>query len=161
MGSWACRAVYTYHRSVPTKDVLLFDTRAYNKLVESIKLAIGNLGIEIEVWAEQIQWYKAEEEDPDVDDAEKANATELRTRTEGLVSAAEQAIREELKPLLDRVEKEWNTVDNRILGHVLRSPPIGLSVGAERFTEDWAVFRVDKAKLGQGCMGNKIDLGAY
>jgi hypothetical protein len=161
MGSWACRAVYTYHRSVPTKDVLLFGTRAYNKLVESIKLTIGNLGIEIEVWTEQIQGYKAEEEDPDVDDAEKANATELRTRTEGLVGTAEQAIREELKPLLDRVEKEWNTVDNCVLGHVLRSPPIGLSVGAERFTEDWAVFQVDKAKLGQGYMGNKIDLGAY
>jgi len=161
IGSKGPNADYIYKRSALARDVLLLGNRAYGDLVESIKVAVGDRGIDIEIWTEQIEGYKVEEEDPDVGAAEKAEAARSRAEIEALVNKAKQAIEQELKPLLDRVEKDWKTIDNRVLGHVLRSPPIGLCVGKERFTEDWAVFHIDKDKLGQGYKGNVIDLGAF
>lgn len=41
------------------------------------------------------------------------------------------------------VSKDWKKQENRILGHVVLSPPIVLGVGGgEGFTEDWAVIEV-------------------
>ena len=68
---------------------------------------------------------------------------------------------EELGRFLDRVNKEWKKPSNRVLGHILHSPAIGLGIGEQRFTEDWGIFEVDRAKLGDGFQGNKIDLGAF
>ena len=67
---------------------------------------------------------------------------------------------EALAALVDRVNKGWKNIDNRVLG-VLRSPAISLGVGEHRFTEDWGIFHVDRAKLGDGFQGNKLDLGAF
>jgi len=36
-----------------------------------------------------------------------------------------------------------------------------LDVGEHRLTEDWGIFQVNRAKLGAGFQGNKIDLGAF
>jgi len=36
---------------------------------------------------------------------------------------------------------------------------MGLRVGEHQFTEDWAIFDIDRAKLGDGFEGNKLDLG--
>ena len=68
---------------------------------------------------------------------------------------------EALGALLDRVNKDWKKLDNRVLGHVLRSLPISFGIGERRFTEDWGNFQVDRAKLSDGFRGNKLDLGAF
>jgi hypothetical protein len=77
-----------------------------------------------------------------------------------LLDEANKAI-DELRKLLDRVKMNWVQLDKRILGHILRSSANALGVGPQRFTEDWGNFLVDKAKLGDGFKGNKIDLGAF
>jgi len=61
--------------------------------------------------------------------------------------------------LLDRVNKEWKKIDNRVIGHTLHSPPIGLGVREQHFTEDWRVFVVDRTKLSDSFQDNKMDLG--
>jgi hypothetical protein len=83
----------------------------------------------------------------------------LRLSTQRLQGKAENAM-EALGVLLDWVNKK---PVNRVLGHVLRSPAISLGVGERRFTEDWGIFQVDRAKLGDGFQGtgNKLDLGAF
>ena len=63
--------------------------------------------------------------------------------------------------LLNRVSKDWKKLDNRVLGNILRSPPITLGVGEHRFTEDWGVFQINQDKLGEGFRGNKLDLGTF
>ena len=68
---------------------------------------------------------------------------------------------EALGALLDRVNKDWKKLDNRALGHVLRFPAISLGVGERRFTEDWGIFQVDRAKLGDDFRGIKLELGAF
>ncbi len=76
-------------------------------------------------------------------------------KTQGLLDEADEAM-EALKVLLDQVDK-----DNRVLGHILCSPAITLGVGECRFTEDWGIFQVKRAKLGDGFQGNKLDPGAF
>ncbi|KAG9080475.1 hypothetical protein FRC06_006532 [Ceratobasidium sp. 370] len=148
---------YSYHPGAPVKDVLLLGKRAYTDVVDSIKLAIAERGTAAEVWEEQIAWCK-EEEEKGADAADVANTEASRVKTEGWLDEAEKAM-EALARFLERVNKEWKKIDNRVIGHVLRSPPIGFGVSEQHFTEDWGVFVVDRTKLGDGFRGNKIDLG--
>lgn len=149
---------YSYHPSVPAKDVLLLGKRAYADVVDSIKLAIGGHGISAKRWRKQIEGFKERERGNDAADVAKAEAS--RIKIEGLLDDAEKAMGQ-LGGLLDQVNKEWKKIDNRVIGHVLRSPPIGLGVSEQHFTEDWGVFVVDRTKLGDGFQGNKIDLGMF
>lgn len=149
---------YSYHPNAPAKEVLLLGKRAYADVVDSIKLAVGGRGVSAKRWRKQIEGFKEREKGNDAADAAKAEAS--RIKTERLLDEAEKAM-EELGRLLDRVNKEWKKIDNRVIGHILRSPPIGLGVSEQHFTEDWGVFVVDRTKLGDGFRGNKMDLGAF
>ena len=65
-----------------------------------------------------------------------------------------------LEKFLADVSKDWMKREDRILGYVVLSPPIGTGVGEEGFTEDWAVVKVDDSKLdATNFVGNVIDLG--
>jgi len=143
---------------MPAKDVLLLGKRAYADVVDSIKLAIGGHGISAKRWRKQIEGFKEREKGNDAADVAKAEAS--RIKTEGLLDKAEKAM-EELGELLDQVNREWNKIDNRVIGHILRSPPIGLGVSEQHFTEDWRVFVVDRTKLSDGFRGNKMDPGSF
>ena len=158
IGSQEGNLDYSYHTSAPAKDVLLLGKGAYADVVDSIKLAIGGHGISAKRWRKQIEGFKEREKGNDAADVAKAEAS--RIKTEGLLDEAEKAM-EGLERLLNQVNKEWKKIDNRVIGHILRSPPIGLSVSEQRFTEDWGVFVVDRTKLGDGFQGNKMDLGAF
>lgn len=158
IGSQEGNLDYSYHPSTPTKDVFLLSKRAYANVVDSIKLAIASHGISAELWTRQIEWFKERENGNDAADVVKAEAT--RIKTERLLDKAGKAI-EELGGFLDRVNKEWKKFDNRFIGHILRSPPISLGISEQHFTEDWGVFVVDRAKLGDGFQGNKMDLGTF
>ncbi|KAH9922811.1 uncharacterized protein BXZ73DRAFT_51276 [Epithele typhae] len=65
--------------------------------------------------------------------------------------------REALEALLARVRR--GGLSSRVLGSVLRAPPLRFGVGEDRFTEDWAVFEVDRTTLGAGFRGNVLDIG--
>jgi hypothetical protein len=151
-------APVTWHPNVPSRDVLLLGDRAFNKLVDSIKLKAGGHGIAVERWNQQIEGFKNREAGDNAADARKATIS--RTKTERLVAEAEEAM-EVLQMFLEDVNRDWKSINNRVLGPVLHCPPINLGVGDERFTEDWGVFQVDRAKLGPGFQGNVMDLGAF
>ena len=80
--------------------------------------------------------------------------------TQGLVDNAEAAMAA-LGELLDQVNQHWSRPNNRVLGHILRSPAISLGVGPCGFTEDYGIFQVNRDKLRDGFVGNKKDLGAF
>ena len=67
-----------------------------------------------------------------------------RIETRGLLEKAEKAM-EALGGLLHQVNKNWKKLDNRVLGHILRSPAITLGVSEHRFTEDWGIFLVNQS----------------
>ncbi len=65
-----------------------------------------------------------------------------------------------LETLLANVSRDWTQRENRFLGHVVLSPPIGFNVGEEGFMEDWAVVEIDDAKVDStNFVGNVIDPG--
>ena len=49
---------------------------------------------------------------------------------------------------------------NRIIGHVVLSPPLVLNAGKDGFVQDFAVVEVDTTKIdATNFIGNAIDLG--
>ena len=50
------------------------------------------------------------------------------------------------------VSIDWKRRENRILGHVVLSPPIGVNIREDGSTEDWAVIEVD---------GSKVDMTSF
>ena len=42
--------------------------------------------------------------------------------------------------LLRQVNKDWNTLGNHVLGHILSSSAITLGGGEHQLTEDWGIF---------------------
>jgi len=83
-----------------------------------------------------------------------------RIETQGLLDEAEKAM-EALKVLLDQINKDWKKLGDHIVGHILRSPALALGVGEHRFTEDWGIFHINLAKLGDNFQGNKMDLSGF
>jgi hypothetical protein len=149
---------YVRHPSAPSKDVVLLGKSRYTNLVNSIKVRIAKYGISIKRWTKQIEGFVEREKGTDPADVQKA--ARLRAETQALLHKAGKAV-EALVAFLERVKRDWKRLDNRVLGPVLRSPAISLGVGEYRFTEDWGIFQVDRAKLGDGFKGNKLDLGAF
>jgi hypothetical protein len=158
LGSQEANVNYVRHPSRPSKKVLLLGKRAFSNLVDSIKLRIGRHGLTVEHCRELIEEFEKMERGTNTVDVEKATAA--RIETQGMLDKAERAI-EALRVLLYRVNKDWKKLNNRVLGHILYSPAINLGVGEHSFTEDWAIFQVNRAKLGDGFQGNKMDLGAF
>ncbi|KAK0213851.1 hypothetical protein IW262DRAFT_1411917 [Armillaria fumosa] len=156
IGSKEANVDYVRNPSAPPKDVLLLGKRAFTNLVDSIKLRIGLHGIAAKRWRKQIEGFEKREKGTNTVDVEKAKAARIETLR--LLDKAEKAM-EALGALLDQVDKDWRKLDNRVLGPILRSPAIRLGVGEQHFTEDWGVFQVNRAKLGDGFQGNKMDLG--
>ncbi|KAF7327803.1 hypothetical protein MKEN_00360100 [Mycena kentingensis (nom. inval.)] len=62
--------------------------------------------------------------------------------------------------LYSKVAREWGPPARRTIGHVVCSPPLAFSVGAGKFTEDWAVIQLDGSFDRHNVVGNAIDLGA-
>lgn len=51
-----------------------------------------------------------------------------------------------LESLLTEIKGKWDKKHDRVIGHVVLSPPITLGCGEEQFTEDWATVQVDLPK---------------
>ncbi|KAF8345616.1 hypothetical protein F5887DRAFT_917279 [Amanita rubescens] len=133
---------YTY-TSGPRRNVLLLGTRAFDDLVESIKNLIGDNEATADIYK---QLMKKE------DDVEK------RKEIKQLLDKTEKAIKV-LQKFHEDVTNEWIEPNQRILGHVIHSPPITLGAGTAGFTEDYAILELDSSKIEKAFRGNVIDLG--
>jgi hypothetical protein len=59
-------------------------------------------------------------------------------------------VREAVKTLVsfyNSVSIRWTPLKSHILGRVVLSPPIGIGVGSEGYTEDWAIIEMDPFKV--------------
>ncbi|KAL4077475.1 hypothetical protein J3A83DRAFT_4388852 [Scleroderma citrinum] len=143
--------LYQYcNHSQPCKNVLLFGEAAIEKHTKAIESEIGGQHLivgQLECWlaaADQMN-----EEDPE------AKRKEIESQSE----KARKTIKA-LETLFVDVSRDWKKQKNRVLGHVVLSPPIGFGVGEEGFTEDWAVVEIDASKVdATNFVGNVIDLG--
>ncbi|KAF8304997.1 hypothetical protein DL93DRAFT_2127334 [Clavulina sp. PMI_390] len=138
-----------------TVDVVLLGERAFKDFTGSIQLKIEDRAISAELYRRSIK--ERERTRGTTDEAEKAQ--ENRRLKQACLNKEEEAVRS-LGAFLAVVNAEWKEPEDRVLGPIRHSPAIRRGVGERRFTEDWGIFEVDRAKLGDGFRGNKIDLGS-
>jgi hypothetical protein len=143
--------LYQYHNSSQLRrNVLLFGDTAIEKQITAIESEISGKHTIIEQLGSRLKYAEQmDEEDAEVE----------RNQALPELEDARKAIKALEKFHVD-ISRDWKKVENRILGHVVLSPPIGLGIGEEGFTEDWAVIEIDDSKVDlTNFVGNVIDLG--
>ncbi|KAI9651430.1 MAG: hypothetical protein M1829_003010 [Trizodia sp. TS-e1964] len=150
---------YTRHPGAPARKVILLGNRAFADLVDATKAEITAYDLEIKRWAKKINSYKGLEDGSNAAAAKAAGAN--RAKTQRILDEAKIAL-VALKEFFNSLDS-WKKPNNRVLGHVIFSPSVKLGVDEknypEKFTEDWALFTIDQAKLSANFQGNNIDLG--
>jgi len=135
-----------YRHSSQRRNVLIFGDAA----IETHSTAI-EFEIDVNLEILRVLGYRLENAKQRKDVQEERN---LIFQVEGAKRKVES-----IEELRTDVSENWKSRENRILGYVLRSPPIGLGVGEEEFTEDWAVIEIDSSKVDStNFVGNAIDL---
>ena len=136
-----------YEHSNPSqcrRNVLLFCDAAVEQHIRAIEL-------EIHFKRTDIEYLERPFEDAKLMDEEERN----RALTQ--LEEARKAVEILEKFLADC--SDWKKRENRVLGHVVLSPPIGFNVGEDGSTEDWAVIEIDDSKVDStNLLGNIIDL---
>ena len=140
-----------------SRRVLLFSDPAIEEHLETIKSSVSYMELTVNDLEKRLEFSKGEkairrwgEEMAKMDqDAAQSQLNEARKAVG------------DLKTFLTDVSRDWGERNNRLLGHVVLSPPISFGVEKGGFTEDWAVIEVDKSKVDStNCVGNAIDLGS-
>jgi len=148
---------YTHRNtSAPRRNVLLFGTKAFDNLLKSIKFAIRRHGIMAEYYDRQIEELQEREVVEDEDDIEKA--TKEQKKIQKLLDKENKVV-VALDKFHNEVMMEWR-LSQRVLGHIVRSPPLTLGASTEGFTEDYAIVELDSSKIDGAFRGNVIDLGS-
>lgn len=140
------------------RRVLLLGRRAFDNFLDSIKIRIGEHSILVDYRSEIMKDLEARVDGNDEADAEVA-ARELE-EVQGRLDGATEAI-EGLQRLYSQSKKGWSNPGQRVLGHVVYSPPLTPGAGTEGFTEDYALVKLDIPKMKDAFKGNVIDLGVF
>jgi len=129
---------------------LLFGDAAIEKHIKAIEFEIGGK----QTIVEQLERRLEDAGQMDEEDAEGE-----RNQVLPQLKQARKAIGA-LEKFLADVSRDWEKRGDRVLGHVVPSPPIGLDVGEEGWKEDWAVIEADDSKVDStNFVGNVIALG--
>ncbi|KAN0087169.1 hypothetical protein V8E54_000857 [Elaphomyces granulatus] len=130
------------------RNVMLLGEAAFKDRLKDIEVAISDKKITVHrlAFAEKME----DEED----------ATAERRAIKPRIDEANEAI-EALEKLLANVTRDWEKEENRIIGHVVLSPPISFDYGDDGFIEDWAVVEIYPTKISRlNFVGNAVDLGS-
>ncbi|KAG8751901.1 hypothetical protein FRC14_007526 [Serendipita sp. 396] len=144
--------LYQHHcdSSQPSRNVLLFGDAGIEKQITAIKTEISDKHLIIEHLENRLEY--AVQRGGEIAVAEQNDILPLLEEAKEAIGALEE--------FLTNVSRDWKKRENRVLGHVVLSPPISLGVGEEGFTEDWAVIEIDNSKVDlTNFVGNAIELG--
>jgi hypothetical protein len=140
------------HKTVSQRrhNVILLGDAAFNKFVQSIQDEIREKWFTTQYLEDCVEAVEGRD-DPASDERRKEDEDELKKERKAV---------ERLNAFHQDVLKDWATSENRILGHVIFSPPINIGVGTEQYTEDFAIIEIDGSKIdASNFKGNVIDLG--
>ncbi|EUC58785.1 hypothetical protein RSOL_277300, partial [Rhizoctonia solani AG-3 Rhs1AP] len=120
---------------------------------ESLRRAlIGTLNNNVTVLEKSVNWHAARAERGD-----QQAAADLVKFQQNLDDT--KATIAELRKFFAMLKKDWSEVNNRIIGHVVWSPPITGLTAPHGYTRDVCVIKLDKEKFLPNLRGNAIDLG--
>jgi hypothetical protein len=143
---------FVYEGDGPQHDVMLFGDAAFSNYLKSIQQKIRLETYSAEYQGRMVMHYAGAEHEK----AEKGQ----RDAQKKLKEAGQEV--QALNAFYEEVSAGWSDPDNRLLGHIVLSPPIRAGAGssAEGYTEDWAVVEIDSSKIdASNFNGNAIDLG--
>ncbi|GJJ12376.1 hypothetical protein Clacol_006617 [Clathrus columnatus] len=133
--------------SQPHHNVLLLSDCSFRELGESIKNAVEATESMISSQERDVELFKGKE-----------NQNEFK-HAQAELDKTKRAL-EQHEMIFHEFYMHWGYSDNRIIGHVIFSPPVSLGVGVNGFMEDFAVIEMDTSKLdANNFLGNVIDLG--
>ena len=139
--------------SQPRRNVLLIGDGAFKKLLTSVQSEIRN--------AASTAKYQQQRLESLIERLGEGEAHEMALKeAQTVLDKAKEAMKEH--PLYCReVLEYWGPAEERVLGHVLYAPPIGVGATADQHTEDFAVIALEPCKIdAQNFKGNVIDLGS-
>ena len=136
----------------PRRNILLLGDDAFNKLLASIQSEIGSAAIDGEYQERCLRATERMEVEADEREMERKGAQAALDKTKKTM--------EEHPLFCQDVLEHWGPAEERVLGHVLFAPPIGVGPTADQYTEDFAVIALDPSKIdAKNFKGNVIDLG--
>lgn len=118
-----------------------------------IQKVIGRLLDSVEPFQAKVKTFQARVRDGI--DVEESQA--LLHENEVLLAKTTRDV-EALKRFFLAVVQKWGSPNNRIIGHVLWSPPIGVGVEPDGYTRDLCVVELYKSKF-KHMIGNVLSLG--
>ena len=136
--------------NAPRKYVRLFGLRRFQRLLNSIKLRIGEHGIVAEYHEEEINWLEGK--------VKSKEEEELR-ETRKMLADTNKAIKD-LERFYTKVETEWGASECRNIGHICYSPAVSYNTEGG-YTEDRGTYKCYESGFKDAFMGNAIDLGAF
>ena len=125
---------------------------AFDDFLVSIQAQIGMLNGTVKVLRMRVGSLRTRAQNGN------AQAVQDLANTEADLSKKEQTI-ESLQDLFATINKDWATVNNRIIGHVVWAPPISGLNEPDGYTLDVCVIKLDERRF-QNWKGNVVDLGA-
>ncbi|KAI0033139.1 hypothetical protein K488DRAFT_85147 [Vararia minispora EC-137] len=143
---------YSYDTSAPKKNVVLMGNKVFKDLLDSIQALIGTLNDTAKVLEKNVKTYTAR-----VADGNQQAAADLAKFNQNLDDTRAMVV--ELKKFFATLKKDWSDVKDRIIGHVVWSPPIIGSTPSNSYTRDVCVIKLNKEKFLPNLKGNAIDLG--
>ena len=122
--------------------------KAFTNFLISIQGHIGTLNSKVGFLEKQVTALTARSEGggPNVERAERELS---KTRT---------AV-EERKKFFVKMKKQWTKPKDRVIGHVVWAPPVGVSTAPHSYMKDVCVVKLEK-KFSQNFRGNVLDIGA-
>lgn len=127
-------------------DVILLGDAAFQRLLESVQTEIRSKELTVQHEEERIKLFEVQD-DPE--------SNKERGKAQTLLDEAIYG----LKAFYQDVSTRWATQESRVLGHIIFSAPIGVGVGIDQFTEDFATIEIDRSKINaNNFIGNVVDL---
>jgi hypothetical protein len=127
--------------------------RAFDDLLASIQALIGTLNNTVTVLKKSVRRHATKAAGGD-----QQAAADLAKFQQNLDDT--RATITELRKFFATLKKDWSEVNNRVIGHVVWSPPITGLTPPHGYTRDVCVIKLDKEKFLPSLRGNAIDLGA-
>ncbi|KAJ3774136.1 hypothetical protein FB446DRAFT_493393 [Lentinula raphanica] len=144
--------LYHYDPALPKKNVILMGDRAFDDLLASIKASIGTLNNSLDVLEKNVRSYTAK-----AADGNQQAAEDLVKYQQKLDDTKATIL--SLKRFFVTLRTKWGEVNNRVIGHVVWSPPLTGLNPPHGYTQDVCVIKLDKRKFLPNFRGNVIDLG--
>ena len=143
----------THHGTQPREEITVLGDKGYNDALEAMKKEISKQRTMISIWGDTLDRLG------DPVEGEVTKVTQRRGELMRMVARARRRVRRMNKLHSDLI-KRYTTPLLRVIGFVLHSEPITVSVGPHQFTSDWALIELYNEKVDWSeFKGNKVYIG--